>query len=167
MIEALTITDFIVLGLATTLCLMIIISKDILKVLMAFLCVLLLVGFSFVLFQAGFLFVTQILLYVGGVTILMVFVIMLSKRLTKDRSLLSKNQNVIASAILSIIAVVVLVRSFKSETYKLKEIVKIDDVKLLGKSIVTDYLISFELLAIFLLIALILAAVIAGKKQHT
>lgn len=167
MIEVLTITDFVVLGLAAVLCLLIIISKDILTVLMSFLCVLFLVGISFLLFKSGFLFVTQILLYVGGVSVLFIFVIMLSKRVTKDKALISSNQNVIIGGVLSIGAAAMLLFTYKVKSIDDKSSIEIDDVKSLGKGIVTDYLISFELLAIFLLIALILAAVIAGKKQHT
>ena len=167
MIELLTIPDFVMLGLAFALCLTIIISKDILKVLMSFLCLLFVVGLSFLLFNSGFLFVTQILLYVGGVTVLFVFVIMLSKRVTKDRALISSNQNVIVGGVLSILSASILLYSYKAKSIDINNLKQIDDVKSLGKGIVTDYLISFELLAIFLLIALILATVIAGKKQNT
>lgn len=96
----------------------------------------------------------------------MVFVIMLSKRLTKDRSLLSANQNVFAGSILSLGAFIGLLYAYFEEKAKVKSLVVSDDVNMLGKSIVTEYLLAFELLAIFLLIALILAAVIAGKKQE-
>jgi len=167
MINGFSYTDIGILSLALILCLVILLSKNIVQVMMSFLSILVVVGIVFLLQNSGFLFVTQLLLYVGGVTVFLIFAIMLSKRITKDRSLFSHNQNLVIGGILGIGLVSLFYWVFQSKAFQ--EITvrgEFNEIRGLGIGAMSTYLFPFELLAILLLIALILAAVIAGKKNE-
>jgi NADH-quinone oxidoreductase subunit J len=165
MIANLNVLDLVVIGIVLVLCLLMLLSKKIVTVLTAFFAILLLVALIFLISGSGFLFITQLLIYVAGVSILFVFAIMLSKRLTNDRSLVSENQNLVGGLLVSALVLGVLLLSINKE-YGNPVAYRVDEVRIIGVSLVNNYLFAFELLAIFLLIALILASVIAGKKEN-
>ena len=161
---SLSIIDYVVLTVVLVFCGLMLVSKSLVKVFSAFLGVLVTIALVFLMANSGFLFVTQLLLYVGSVSILFVFSIMLTKRLTLDKSLESENHNWLAGfSLLGILSGVFLL--VLNKKFGVIEVRTSDDVKALGTEIVSNYLICFELLGVFLLIALILAASIAGKKQ--
>lgn len=164
MLSQLNYIDISIIGLVFVLGCIIIFSKEVIKVLVAFMTILFLIGGVFLLFGSGFLFFTQLLIYVGGVTILLVFSIMLSKRFTDDKNLISGNQQVV----LGLVVVASLGAGFtyllKNEKFKVLKTTQIDEVRGLGTELMSKYLITFEVLAVFLLIALIISSVIAGKK---
>lgn len=166
MLEQLNYIDFAILGVVALLGLVIIFSKEVIKVLVAFMTVLFLVGGVFLLFGSGFLFLTQILIYVGGVTILMIFSIMLSKRFTADQNLVSLNQNLIGGVLLVLLLSGGFFYVLRDTKFKQTITTDINEVEGLGIELMSKYVITFEVLAIFLLVALIIASVIAGKKSN-
>lgn len=157
--------DFIVIGLAVLLCGLILFSKKVVTIISAFMGVLTLVALIFLMANAGFLFITQLLIYIGAVSVLLVFSVMLSKRMSKDKNLESGNHNLLGGILIggSFIGFSVLALNKKFQAFEPN---KVNDVKAIGMETMTSYLFTFELLAVFLLIALILSAVIAGKKQE-
>jgi len=167
MIDQLTHIDFALIGLVTVLCTIMVVAKNIIHILTSFLTVLFVVGVVFLLFGSGFLFITQLLVYVGAVTVMIIFAIMLTKRSTNDKNLISLNHNIVSGLLVVLVvgggAFLVL---GKRSMIKPKQI-EIDEVRGLGIELMSKYLLAFEVLALFLLIALILAAVIAGKKQES
>jgi NADH-quinone oxidoreductase subunit J len=134
-------------------------------VISAFFATLILVAMVFLLANAGFLFITQLLLYAGAVTVLFVFTLMLSRRTSQERNLESKTYNWVAGIGIGALAMGGFLSTLKQNFGKITH-KPLDDVKIIGTSVVSSYLFAFELLAVFLLIALILAAVIIGKKQE-
>jgi NADH-quinone oxidoreductase subunit J len=165
MIQGFNLLDVIVLSIAVLLCGFIVISKNVVKVFTAFFALLVMVGLIFLISGAEFLFATQLILYVGAVTILFVFAIMLSKRLTQDRNLVSENKNLLAGMFVAVVAFGTLILSVKKQSV-VPKIELENSSKIIGKEVMSSYLFAFELLGIFLLIALVLAVVIAGKKQE-
>ena len=159
----LTYIDIIHIALVATLCGLMLFSKDVIKVIASFMGVLMLVAMIFLLSNFGFLFITQLLLYIGGISVLLVFVIMLTKRLTKEKNLVSQSKNWIFGILVGSGLVAVFIFAL-NKSYAPGRIFQFNEVRAFGVGIVSSYLFAFELLAIFLLIALILAAVIAGKK---
>lgn len=139
-------------------------SKDLVKIIASFIGVLMVVAMIFLLANFGFLFITQLLLYIGGVSVLLVFVIMLTKRLTKERNLVSESKNWVFGALIGSGLVAVLIVALNKE-FLTGKIYQFDEVRAFGIGIVSSYLFAFELLAVFLLIALVLAVLIAGKKS--
>ena len=121
----------------------------------------------FVISMADFLAVTQIMIYVGGTLTLMIFGIMLSQRSDLLKNATSKP----SILILSIIACLTISISLSWLTTKVNWLkigsTPITDLKTttqsIGKSILTEHLLPFEIIAVTLLIALIGAAYVASK----
>lgn len=167
MIAGFTYTDIGILGLAILLCSVILISKNMVQIMTALLCILALVGIVFLFQHSGFLFLTQLLIYIGGITVFLIFTIMLSKRVTNDKSLSTANQNVFAALLIGVGLVGLFYLVFQSKDFNQDvQIQSLDEIKGLGINTMTTFLFPFELLAILLLIALIMASVIAGKKNE-
>ena len=129
----------------------------------------------YVLLYADFLAVTQLMVYVGGVLVLILFGIMLSSRV-HDRSVLSESVNkvwgpVVAGLILVGLSYTIL----KAEVDRLPWLQAADTlvleeqkstVQAIGIKLMTDFVLPFEVSSLLLLIALIGAAYIATDKQN-
>lgn len=121
---------------------------------------------------ADFLAVTQIVVYVGGILILMIFGVMLSRKSSKDANhVLSSTARRAMSVVVSVGLFCVLFLAISQSTFTAiqpngehQTSTKIDT---LGKLLMTDYVLPFELAAIVLLVALIGAIYVAGKKDNS
>ena len=128
----------------------------------------------YVLLFADFIAVTQLMVYVGGVLVLILFGIMLSRRV-HDKSVLSENVNTVWGALVAGLIVVGLSYSIlKSKISNLPwlqatEINVLGDqkstVQTIGIKLMTDFVLPFEIASLLLLIALMGAAYIATDKQ--
>ena len=138
----------------------------------------------FIFALADFIAVTQIMVYVGGVLILMIFAFMLS-----NKELLADLQNASGkflslphwqSILLSIGFLVVMVYSIMdwqsagepkwiSSNIQNNQIIKSTDntIEQLGIKFMTQFLLPFEVISIFLLAALIGAAHLSRKGGNT
>jgi len=126
----------------------------------------------YVLLGADFVAVAQILIYVGGILVLLIFGVMLSQKVT---SVDIKNGAVqIVPAILVVGGVLfILIRVLLSTPWGAASGRNIQDVDLtaavepttqqIGRLLMTEYLIPFEIVSVLLLGALIGAAFIARK----
>jgi NADH:ubiquinone oxidoreductase subunit 6 (subunit J) len=140
----------------------------------AFCLLLSLLGISalYVLAGADFVAIAQIVVYVGGVLILLMFGIMLTTRTHKDTMPLSENRNLIWGALLGggilglIFKIIAEVNFNELPWIKSSKIIQESTVYQLGLSLSTDYLLGFELIALLLLIALMGASLIAGHRQE-
>lgn len=119
----------------------------------------------YVLLNADFLAVTQLLIYVGGILVLLVFGVMLTRNLTNVELKTGALQTVPAYVIIAVIAGT-LCGIFWITNWR---VVPSGDISgttsLLGKLLMTDYLLPFETASVVLLIALIGAVIIARRKQ--
>jgi NADH-quinone oxidoreductase subunit J len=119
----------------------------------------------FVLLHADFIAVTQIMIYIGGILVLLIFGVMLTTKIT-DVKLKTKNINTLTSAIFVIGITAVLIFIMLTTNWKVAEIVKYDvTINKIGVLLLTDYLLPFEIASIILLIALIGAAMYARKSK--
>jgi NADH:ubiquinone oxidoreductase subunit 6 (subunit J) len=128
----------------------------------------------YVLLFADFIAVTQLMVYVGGVLVLILFGIMLSSRV-HDKSVLSENVNTVWGALVAGLIVVGLSYSIlKSNISSLPwlQTMEMDvlgnqnsTVQTIGIKLMTDYVLPFEIASLLLLIALMGAAYIATDKQ--
>lgn len=135
----------------------------------------------YVLSLADFVAITQVVIYVGGILVLILFAFMLSGKETLDAIQKQKNQfisaNKIASVILAILFFVVLVLMiFKVDVNNLvwikNAIGQNSDIKLnsnmtdnIGINLMTRYLLPFEAISILLMMALVGAAHLSRKEQ--
>jgi NADH:ubiquinone oxidoreductase subunit 6 (subunit J) len=128
----------------------------------------------YVLLFADFIAVTQLMVYVGGVLVLILFGIMLSSRV-QDKSVLSENVNTVWGALVAGLIVVGLSYSIlKSNISSLPwlQTMEMDvlgnqksTVQTIGIKLMTDFVLPFEIASLLLLIALMGAAYIATDKQ--
>ncbi len=115
---------------------------------------------------ADFLAVAQVMIYIGGVIVLLVFGIMLTAK-TKESATLevgSKNSTVgllIALAVFSVLVLAFLSNCFKQATIGAD---RKSTLSIVGKSLMTDYAFPFEAAGLLILIALIGAVYIAGRQ---
>jgi len=135
----------------------------------AFLLVLVFLGTAglFVMANADFVAITQILVYVGGVLILLVFGIMLTNRI-EGVPINTPVNRLLAGLLLSVSLFIVLART--AGEFEIKEVSKSVGANFsadrIGMSLLTDYLLIFELVGLVLLVALIGAATVARFKQE-
>ena len=120
----------------------------------------------YVLLGADFVAVTQIMVYIGGILILLLFGVMLTSNITNVE--IKKGTAKILPAVIGIgvlLGALVSVMTRTKWKLQLTEIPQTTSFEL-GKLLITDYVLIFELLGILLLIALIGAASMARKEQE-
>ncbi len=120
----------------------------------------------YVLLSAEFLAVVQVLLYVGAVAILMIFAIMLTSKLA-GREIQMSNEQTFIGTFLSLIMVFGLVVSFSRTIFRLSDEVPPSESTLaIGRLLMTDYVLPFEMISVLLLAALIGAIVLARREGN-
>lgn len=154
-------------GLIIVTSLIVLMTRNVLYAAVALMGALLGVGVIFVIAQADFLAVTQIMIYVGGIVTLMIFGVMLSKSVDIDNSQNYNLKTIFLGLFLALTiggALLFLLNDIKWHT---QDITSLEDIKSttesLGLELLTNYIVPFELIAILLLVALVGAAFVASK----
>ncbi len=160
-------------GLAVVSGLFILFTKNVLHAVLSLLAVFLGVSAIFVFAGADFLAITQLVVYVGGVLVLMLFGVMMTNRETGAAYPISKNKYFI-TGILSGVSILAMLGYLvvKNEKLFLSVSGKMDQtarptgttIKTLGIGLMSEYVLVFEAAGVLLLMALIGAAFIAGRK---
>lgn len=120
----------------------------------------------YVLFLAEFLAVVQIMLYAGGVVILLVFGVMMTNRLRGEK-VISDSRNKGVGALISAAVFCGLVYVFSSFDRNLSsQEDEIDQVKQVGVAFLTEHIVAFELIAFILLVALVGATYLAKMASN-
>ncbi len=123
----------------------------------------------YVLLEAPFLAVAQVVIYIGAIAILMIFAIMLTRRELRDRGPQTGRQwpwaALVALAMLA--GVLALVRAWPGYTATSAAAVPPDSIKALGQSLVAPqgFVLPFEVASVLLLAALIGAIYIAWGRR--
>jgi NADH-quinone oxidoreductase subunit J len=128
------------------------------------------IAIFYVLLQAGFLAVAQVVIYIGAIAILMIFTIMLTRRVASE-SKPQVNPNwgwALAIAVLLFAGLAWILSSwsgFNTQTTALAA--RADPLRDLGLALVAPdaYVLPFELASVLLLAALIGAIVVAWEKK--
>lgn len=115
--------------------------------------------------EAEFLAVVQLLVYVGAILTLIIFGVMLTARIA-DPSLRRWNQQAGAAGVVALLVGAALVRALGQVPWPARQGIIAPGVTLaeLGRVIVTDYVLPFELLSLLLLGALVGAIYIARRE---
>jgi len=122
------------------------------------------VALMFVLLDAGFLAAVQLIVYIGAIAILIIFAVMLTRGIMESKALLNSQSGL--AAVVSGAALFILIRvvtSFNFQTVTAE--VPADNVTQLGKSIVGQFVLPFEVASVLLLAALIGAIYIARERK--
>jgi len=121
------------------------------------------------LLEAEFLAVTQLLIYAGGVLVLMIFGIMLTNRIS-GKSFESNSHNWIPGILLTVALLAVLITAFQNSTMPTtpnKEISE-NHIRQVGVELMSTYAALFEISGVLLLVCLIGAALTASSyKKNT
>ena len=119
----------------------------------------------YVLLGADFLAVTQILIYVGGILMLLIFGIMLTTKAfevpIRSETLHVVPAIVITGAIMGTLVGIML----RTNWYQVKNIKFEPTTKLIGTKLMTDFILPFEVASVVLLVALLGAVIIARKEK--
>ncbi len=121
----------------------------------------------YVLLNADFIAVTQIMVYIGGILILIIFGIMLTSKFT-DLQIKSGTTGIVQITFATITtlvgAIFLIVTYFNTEWYQQPLVSVTTTVEPIGMLLMTKYFLAFQIAAILLLIAFIGAAKIARRK---
>ncbi|WP_111626444.1 NADH-quinone oxidoreductase subunit J family protein [Larkinella arboricola] len=155
--------------------LMVLLTKNVLYAAFFLLLTLLGVAGLFVLAGADFLAVSQIMIYVGGVLVLIIFGVMLTNKnqtkpteYTQPNHILTQHRSwlwalLVAGGIFSVLYTALVRGNFVllhqgDVTYR-------STVDIIGRQLMTEYLIPFEIAGVLLLVALIGATTIASSSR--
>lgn len=160
------ITAVVTLGAAV----MVVIARNLIHAALWLVLALFGVAVIFVLLNAEFFAVVQVLIYIGAIAILMIFAIMLTRRLAQDSGP-RFNQNWWLGALLSLFLFGGLAwmlstwSGFNATAPELAE--GADPIRELGQALVSPnaYVLPFELASVLLLAALVGAIVVAWERQ--
>ena len=111
---------------------------------------------------ADFVGVVQILIYVGGILVLLLFAVLLTNRIG-DVKITNSSAGLIAGAAAALIVLAPLVRVAIDAPWKLTEATATPTTARLGDAFLSEYLLLFELASVILLMALVGAMVIARR----
>ena len=118
---------------------------------------------TYFVLRADFLGAIQILLYVGGIMILIIFTVMLTSRIG-DRDIPTSNRQRYPVAIGALLLILFLVRTIRKTPWQLSEELSTIDSAALGHALMGPYVFPFELIAVILVVILIGTVVIARSE---
>ncbi len=159
------ITLYFFIALAALSAIGVLLSRNVMYAALLLIVCLLSVAALYVVMFAEFVAVTQILVYAGGVLVVIIFGIMLTARLS-NQPLRVGHTNIFSGILISVCLFGVmtkLISGFSLSASKMPEETP-QNISAIGVSFLTDYVLVFEVSGLLLLIALIGAAVIASHK---
>ena len=122
----------------------------------------------YIIANASFIGVTQLLVYVGGIMVVMIFGIMLTSKLN-GKALQTESHNKVAGLLISSVFFVILCYIILSVNFDVLDYNSpplIDSISFIGVNLMSTYLVPFEVVAILLLIALVGASVLSEKRKE-
>jgi NADH:ubiquinone oxidoreductase subunit 6 (subunit J) len=118
----------------------------------------------YVLLSAEFVAAVQVLIYVGAITVLLIFVIMLTAQLY-SQSIRQSNEQVIPGIIIVVVLLVVTLSALSQTSWRIStEGIEGQSTVSIGKALLTTYVLPFEVVSLVLIAALIGAIIIARKE---
>ena len=119
----------------------------------------------YVFLGAEFLAGAQVLVYVGGILMLLVFGVMLTHRIYDQKILAERVQFVPSVLVVGAVFALLLFVIYKTPWRLSGTDLSADSTSQIGKLLMTDYLLPFEVASVLLLIALIGAALLARREE--
>ena len=117
---------------------------------------------AYVFLGADFLAGTQLLIYVGGILVLLLFAVMLTNRIS-DIRISSESRNRPMAAFVSVLAFSGIVVAELSVPWNHRSLPDQPTTAALGQALLSDYLLPFEAISVLLLVVMVGAAVIARR----
>lgn len=118
----------------------------------------------YALLYAEFLAITQLVIYAGGVLVLIVFGIMLTNRIA-GKPLVTESQHVMKSGIISLGMFITLIVAYQKTSFNQTDTapVEANHINHIGIELMSSYVAPFEIGGILLLVCLIGAALMASS----
>ncbi len=127
-------------------------------------CLFTVAGF-YVLLEATFLAAVQVLIYVGAIAVLIIFAVMLTERMMSGKVRAWNEQwwvaLLVAIALVAVMLYVVVTASWQISD----EMIPTDPIVALGQTLLSTYVLPFEVASVVLLMALIGAIIIAREEK--
>jgi NADH-quinone oxidoreductase subunit J len=140
-------------------------SKNIVRSAFAMVVTFLGVAGLFVLLSADFIAVTQLLIYVGGILVLILFAVMLSSRVKEIKISNLSVGYFPGGIIIALFSLLLIYIGVKTPWQKLDSVRFEPSTSAIGNSLLSNYLLPFEMISVLLLVGLIGAVVIARRKE--
>jgi NADH-quinone oxidoreductase subunit J len=119
----------------------------------------------YLLLNAQFAALVQVIIYAGAVVVLFLFAVMLLGADRAEESPDLRRYQIIAAVLLGLLLVVGIVWALiPAEAETVKALVPTDNAREIGAALLTDFMIPFELASVVLLVAIIGAVVLAKKR---
>ncbi|PJA27971.1 MAG: NADH-quinone oxidoreductase subunit J [candidate division Zixibacteria bacterium CG_4_9_14_3_um_filter_46_8] len=117
----------------------------------------------YITLDADFLAAVQVLIYVGAVTILMIFAVMVTHQLT-GTTMRQVNEQPIPAALIIIVLFILLAIAITQTGFEvIGKFPLMPTVAAIGTALMTVYVLPFEIVSLVLLVALIGAIIIARR----
>ena len=124
----------------------------------------------YILLGSDFLAVTQVVVYVGGILVLLMFGVLLTNRSLEQLRSDDKKPFIIAGSIAAVFFVFVLAQVIFSASWGIGETPNIGEIvpntRGIGRGLLSTYVLPFEFSSVTLLICLIGAAYMARRKEQ-
>jgi NADH-quinone oxidoreductase subunit J len=142
-----------------------VLSRDIVHSALFLVLALLMTAGVFVLLSSEFLALVQILVYGGGITILVIFALMITQ-LRTVRGALDGPQRPFAFVAAVALGIVLGIMAFETEWIGETERITVVETDSLGRALFRDFAVPFEIASFVLLVALIGAVVLARTEDE-
>lgn len=132
----------------------------------------------FILLDAEFLAAVQVLVYAGGIVILIIFAIMLSESITGKKAITHNKQSITALAVAVMMGIVmILILFYNRDGYFValdrwavspdrNPFPNISNSQMIGRSLMSTYTLAFWIASIILTIAMIGSMILARKEDE-
>ena len=119
----------------------------------------------FLLLEAEFLAAVQLLLYAGGIVTIVVFAIVVTERLVGER-ITQTNRRITAGAVTSLALIALVVNAILRQPLPAtREPLMTDLTRTIGESVLTRFVLPFELLGVLMLAAMLGAVYFARPED--
>ena len=160
-----TVVFYIVAALLVTSAVMVVTRRGLFSAALYLAAALSLVGVLFAMLGADFLFAAQILLYVGGILVILAFAVMLSNA-EQLKSEPQTNRQWIPSVLVCLGVFLVVMAAVKRHTFTVLEADFAPTTRAIGHLLLNEQVLPFEAVSLVLLASLV-GAVLFSKKEKT
>ncbi|MBE7557572.1 NADH-quinone oxidoreductase subunit J [bacterium] len=120
----------------------------------------------FLMLSSTFLFVVQILVYVGGVVILLIFGVMLTSKMAQP-DIPPRNRQTLAAALLALLLFCATAYVLTTHPWMVSAEPPAVPVAEIGVGLLQKYVLPFEIVSVVLLVAMVGAIVLARREPES
>ena len=143
---------------------MIIVSRNLIHAVIYLVISMLGVAGLYLTLSADFIAVVQVLIYVGAISVLMLFAIMLTPRAERDNS--ETSLKLPAAIVMILILTATVFVALDTDWGAVRQAALADQARLIGQSLIREYVLPFEIGAVLLTAALVGAIALARRDDE-